>query len=210
MPTSCACRKSRKRSKSVACCWIWKRKRSRRTSRRWALAVCRRTQAHQRSLRRENKTRSDETAPSEVKTDDIRKQAGALYQEIAERAFAANLLHETETTSQFIKDLNRLIERPSPTTTAGARRSKASRPPTRSLNPNRTRTKRRTRARRRTPTTPRTRTRALSRIPTTRRTRAKMIRRTRTTVRRAAGKKNRTTDRLCNSAKLLSDRKKTR
>ena len=56
------------------------------------------------------KTRSDETAPSEVKTDDIRKQAGALYQEIAERAFAANLLHETETTSQFIKDLNRLIE----------------------------------------------------------------------------------------------------
>ena len=40
------------------------------------------------------------------------------------------------------------------------------------------------------------------------RTRAKMIRRTRTTVRRAAGKKNRTTDRLCNSAKLLSDRKR--
>ena len=40
----------------------------------------------------------------------IEAQAGALYQEIAERAFAANLLHETETTSQFIKDLNRLIE----------------------------------------------------------------------------------------------------
>lgn len=57
-----------------------------------------------------SQTRSDETAPSEVKTKEIRKQAGSLYQEIAERAFAANLLHESETTLQFIKDLNRLID----------------------------------------------------------------------------------------------------
>lgn len=43
------------------------------------------------------------------KTTDLRAEASELYQELTERAFAANLLHGNEVTEKFLTDLNNEI-----------------------------------------------------------------------------------------------------
>ena len=50
--------------------------------------------------------RNRETAPLSETAEDIRARATKLYQELADRAFAANLLHKSDESLEFIEHLN--------------------------------------------------------------------------------------------------------
>lgn len=54
----------------------------------------------------ESLIRNRETAPLAETAEDIRAQATKLYQELADRAFAANLLHGSDESLEFIEHLN--------------------------------------------------------------------------------------------------------